>query len=174
MGTGSLTFAEFAKTNRERCESPDGFNHRLESWSLSDWVTATLGELGEAANLVKKLNRLRDGIRTKESRDDLDAALFTEIGDTGVYLDLFAQAAGFRLEDAVREVFNEKSTEIGYPGKLEDRYDDDTTPHPDARDLLIADLYDMLRRLQQDGVAIDDRNAAMERATIHFAGMKRP
>lgn len=57
-----LTFSQFSKANRERCESPDGFNHDLNSWSTSDWITAVMGELGEAANVVKKLNRVRDGI----------------------------------------------------------------------------------------------------------------
>lgn len=45
----------FSERNRTRCEAPDGFNHELNSWSLSDWFTATMGELGEAANLAKKL-----------------------------------------------------------------------------------------------------------------------
>lgn len=57
-----LTFDGFSMINRMRCESPEGFNHALESWSLSDWITATTGELGEAANIAKKLNRIRDGI----------------------------------------------------------------------------------------------------------------
>ncbi len=57
-----LTFARFAAVNRHRSESPKGFNSPLGAWSLSDWMTATLGELGEAANVVKKLNRHRDGM----------------------------------------------------------------------------------------------------------------
>lgn len=58
----SLTFECFSAVNRKRCESPDGFNHALDSWSLSDWFLAVLGEFGEAANVGKKLNRVRDGI----------------------------------------------------------------------------------------------------------------
>lgn len=57
-----LTMSGFSTVNRMRCESPTGFNHTLASWSLSDWLTATMGELGEAANIAKKLNRVRDGI----------------------------------------------------------------------------------------------------------------
>jgi NTP pyrophosphatase (non-canonical NTP hydrolase) len=52
----------FSVNNRERCESPQGFNHQLTDWSLSDWMTALTGEVGEAANIVKKLNRIRDNI----------------------------------------------------------------------------------------------------------------
>ena len=56
----------FSERNRKRSESPTGFNHKLDSWSLSDWVTALTGEVGEAANVIKKLNRVRDGIRGNE------------------------------------------------------------------------------------------------------------
>jgi NTP pyrophosphatase (non-canonical NTP hydrolase) len=86
---------------------------------MSDWMIATLGELGEAANILKKLNRVRDGIPgNKESADQLRDKLRREIGDTFVYLDLLAQSAGFTVADAAREVFNAKSEEIGYPGKV--------------------------------------------------------
>jgi hypothetical protein len=43
-----MTFSEFSAINRLRCESPTGFNHALSSWSLSDWMTAMVGEVGEA------------------------------------------------------------------------------------------------------------------------------
>lgn len=107
----------FSERNRERCESPSGFNHDLNSWSLSDWMTATLGELGEAANVVKKLNRVRDGIPGNvESEEELSQKLADEIADTAIYLDLLAQAAGFDLE-AIRDAkFAKKSAEIGYVG----------------------------------------------------------
>ncbi len=115
----SMSFAAFASANRERCESPQGFNHKLADWSASDWMTATLGELGEAANIVKKLNRYRDNIPgNKEARDALVANLRKELGDVFVYLDLMAQSLGFRIEDAATEVFNAKSADIGYPQTL--------------------------------------------------------
>lgn len=114
-----MQFAEFSRANLQRCEAPDGFNHALKSWSASDWMTATMGELGEAANVVKKLNRYRDGINgNKEAEDELRTKLRREIGDAFVYLDLMAQACGFTIEDAAREVFNAKSAEIGYPGTV--------------------------------------------------------
>lgn len=114
-----MRFDGFSAANLARCQSPDGFNHPLQGWSLSDWMTAVLGELGEAANVAKKLNRVRDGIPgNKETEAELRAKLKREIGDTFVYLDLLAQSAGFTIEDAAREVFNSKSVEIGYPIKL--------------------------------------------------------
>lgn len=114
-----LTFAEFAAANLERCQSSNGFNHRLESWSTSDWFTAIMGELGEAANVAKKLNRVRDGIPgNKETVEDLKTKLRKEIGDVFIYLDLTAQALGFTIEAATVEVFDAKSAEIGYDRRL--------------------------------------------------------
>ena len=108
-----LTFAEFSRINRQRCESKDGFNHLLSSWSRSDWFTAVLGELGEAANIAKKLNRTRDGIPgNKASKEELAVKLRQELGDTFVYLDLLAQACGISIGDAAVEVFNVKSQEL--------------------------------------------------------------
>lgn len=57
-----MDLTSFSNANRTRCESSRGFNHSLDSWSTSDWLVAVMGELGEAANIVKKLNRVRDNI----------------------------------------------------------------------------------------------------------------
>lgn len=109
-----MKWEDFSKVNRSRCEGADGFNHSLSSWSLSDWFTAILGELGEAANVAKKLNRERDGIRgNKETAEELRAKLAAELADTFIYLDLLAQSAGVDLPVAVAQVFNAKSDEIG-------------------------------------------------------------
>lgn len=110
-----LTFDAFSHANRERCESPTGFNHTLDSWSLSDWLTATMGELGEAANIAKKLNRVRDGIPgNKEAPEELQAAFREEIADVFIYLDLLAQSQGFTLAEVVPEKFKKTSAKIGY------------------------------------------------------------
>ena len=110
-----MRFEEFSQANRARCESPKGFNHPLSGWSTSDWMTALVGEVGEAANIVKKLNRVRDGVPgNKLTPDELRAQLRRELGDVFVYLVLMAQSLGFSIEDAAVEVFNSKSAEIGY------------------------------------------------------------
>lgn len=116
-GVQSLKLSDrtFSERNLARCESPTGFNHKLSSWSLSDWLTATTGELGEAANIIKKLNRVRDGIPgNKESAAELREKLADELADVAVYLDLLTQAAGFDLEEIREAKFNKKSVEIGY------------------------------------------------------------
>jgi NTP pyrophosphatase (non-canonical NTP hydrolase) len=113
----NFVLQEFSIRNRKRCESPTGFNHKMNSWSMSDWMVATFGELGEAANVVKKLNRYRDGIRgNKELPHELKEKLGRELADTFIYLDLISQAAGIDLAAKVEEVFATKSKEIGYNG----------------------------------------------------------
>jgi NTP pyrophosphatase (non-canonical NTP hydrolase) len=105
----------FSIRNRNRCESPSGFNYRLDSWSTSDWITALVGELGEAANIVKKLNRVRDDIPgNKETKDDLLELLKLELADTYIYLDLLCQSLDIDLEREVEHAFKLKSIEIGY------------------------------------------------------------
>lgn len=108
-----LTFAEFSKINRERCESQSGFNHALRSWSTSDWFTAFVGEVGEAGNIIKKLNRVRDGIPGNNTATTaaLREQLRRELGDAFVYLDLL----GFCLEYAATDVFNAKSHQLKCP-----------------------------------------------------------
>lgn len=114
-----MDFADFSIFNRRRCEAPNGFNHPLSGWSLSDWMTAALGELGEAANVAKKLNRVRDGIPGNDkTEDELRAQLADEIADTFIYLDLLAQSQDIDLQKAVIEKFNRTSAKIGYDDKL--------------------------------------------------------
>jgi NTP pyrophosphatase (non-canonical NTP hydrolase) len=110
---------DFSRENRLRCEARDGFNHPISSWSLSDWMTATLGELGEAANVAKKLNRERDGIPgNTQSKAELMEQFADELADAFIYLDLLAQSAGVDLELAVIAKFDRTSKKIGYPKRL--------------------------------------------------------
>lgn len=121
-GTGcedALLIREFSDMNLARCTAKNGFNHALDSWSLSDWMTAVMGELGEAANVVKKLNRVRDGIPgNKETEEELKKKLRKELADTYIYLDLMMQLIGdYNTEADILEVFHAKSKEIGYVPK---------------------------------------------------------
>lgn len=115
-----MNLQEFSQQNRKRCESPEGFSHSLRSWSTSDWFTAVMGELGEAANVAKKLNRVRDGITgNDETPDELRRKLGRELADTFIYLDLLAQSVGVNLSEVVPQVFDAKSEKIGYPERLQ-------------------------------------------------------
>lgn len=116
-----MDFLSFSRINRNRCEDPKGFNHPIGSWTLSDWMTAAMGELGEAANLVKKLNRHRDGVPGNcegETAEVLAANLADEIADTVIYLDLLAQSLGVDLGAAVASKFNRTSLKVGAPQRL--------------------------------------------------------
>jgi NTP pyrophosphatase (non-canonical NTP hydrolase) len=109
-----MNFADFSALNKLRCECPTGFNHSLNSWSLSDWMTALMGEVGEAANITKKLNRIRDGIPgNKETEEELKKGLKEEIADVFIYLDLVAQSQGLDLETIVCDKFNKTSDKLG-------------------------------------------------------------
>ena len=78
-------------------------------------MTATFDELGEAANVAKKLNRVRDGIPgNAETEDELRAMLADELADTFIYLDLLAQSQGIDLMAAVEQKFQVTSDKIGY------------------------------------------------------------
>ena len=112
---GPAHIMTFSERNKLRCESLTGFNHKLGSWSMSDWMVALTGEVGEAANIVKKLNRVRDGIPGNDKTpDELRAMLASELADVAIYLDLMIQAAGFDLEEIRDRKFNETSAKIGY------------------------------------------------------------
>ena len=125
-----MNMNDFSIENRTRCEAANGFNHPLASWSTSDWMTATAGELGEAANVVKKLNRVRDGIPgNAETPAELRAALADEIADTFIYLDLMAQSCGIDLSSAVRAKFDKTSAKIGYHAVATPRHQSDCALH---------------------------------------------
>ena len=106
---------KFSIRNRRRCEHKTGFAHNLHDWSLSDWMTAVTGEVGEAANIIKKLNRYRDGAPgNTQSETELVEMLAEELADIAIYLDLLTQAAGYDLETLIEAKFAKTSNKIGY------------------------------------------------------------
>lgn len=109
---------DFSLHNKRRCTSPQGFNHDLRDWSADQWITALVGELGEACNLIKKRTRIYDGVPGNDpdvTIDDLNRKIAEELADTFIYLDLLAQANGIDLEAAVATKFNKTSKKIEYP-----------------------------------------------------------
>ena len=73
------------------------------------------GEVGEALNVIKKLERERLGIRG--SRDTLEH-LAQELADVVICVDLIAAKVGIDLSDAVRDKFNATSEKVGLTTKL--------------------------------------------------------
>lgn len=76
-------------------------------WDLSAWSNAVLGELGEAANIIKKIRR--GDITLEEARP----LLSREFADVQTYLDLLAFQAGIDLGAATIEKWNEVSERVG-------------------------------------------------------------
>lgn len=76
-------------------------------WTLGEWMNAVTGELGEAANIIKKVRR---GDMTLEEARPL---LANEFADIVTYLDITAMQAGIDLGHATIEKFNAVSVRVG-------------------------------------------------------------
>ena len=113
-GTDGLTFNTLRGANLVRLplfrngkgetahEKADG-----SDWSANDWAVAALGELGELANVLKKVRR---GDMTL---DEARQMLADELADTVIYLDLLAYRLNVDLGDAVMAKWNETSVKVG-------------------------------------------------------------
>ncbi len=78
-------------------------------WSPAQWLQATIGELGEYANVRKKYER---GDLTEA---EFKAMAASELADVQVYLDILAFRLGIDLGRATMEKFNEVSARVGSP-----------------------------------------------------------
>lgn len=106
---GTLTAANrvriplFKDANGNVCHSkPDG-----SDWSLGEWVCAVTGEVGELANIVKKVKR------GDFTLDEKVGEMADEAADIVIYLDILCQNAGIDLGSAVKRKFNAVSDRIG-------------------------------------------------------------
>lgn len=113
-GTDGLTFntlrdgniarlPEFKNKHGEPAHSkPDG-----SDWSPAQWLQAVVGELGEYANLRKKV--IRGDLTPEEAKPMLAA----ELADTVIYLDILAFQLGINLGEAVMDKWNRTSRRVG-------------------------------------------------------------
>jgi len=102
--TNGLTFNTLRSGNSKRAEQ---FPGRSSEWNLAQWMNAAFGELGEAANILKKIDR--GDFSLEEGR----ARLAEELADATIYLDLLAQKAGIDLGPAVMDKWNRDSRKHG-------------------------------------------------------------
>lgn len=111
-GTG-LTFASLRAANMARL--PKFKNRRGEpahskpdgsDWCLAQWANAVCGELGEAANIIKKIER--GDMTLDEGRQQLA----DELADVQTYLDILSFRAGIDLGAATTKKFNEVSERV--------------------------------------------------------------
>ena len=119
----TLTFAEITAVNIARCNRW----HRggINDWTPERWMTATTGELGEAANALKKLFRIDDEIaniseadRQISTRQEAIDKIAEEVADTFIYLNLFACRLGIDLAAEVVKKFNSTSERYGFPERI--------------------------------------------------------
>lgn len=112
--TDGLTFNVLREANTQRLpqfknakgepahEKEDG-----SDWSLNDWLTAVVGELGEAANILKKIRR--GDFTLNQARPKLA----DELADVATYLDILAKQCDIDLGQATIEKFNRVSDRVG-------------------------------------------------------------
>jgi NTP pyrophosphatase (non-canonical NTP hydrolase) len=104
--------------NQTRCDRwhpPTG-----DDWTLGDWGNALAGEVGELANVVKKIRRHQSGHATGYNTPELDelrSRFVEEVADVLLYLDLLVWKAGVEPEqvrDGLCDKFNLVSLAQGW------------------------------------------------------------
>ena len=108
---------EFKNPKGEPAHSkPDG-----SDWSPADWLMAVTGELGEFANLLKKVRR------NDMTLDEARPALAKELADVQTYLDILAFQIGVDLGAATVSKWNEVSKRVDSRFRLAETADGDAT-----------------------------------------------
>lgn len=121
--TNGLSFNTLRAANTERIKDSK-FAECERTWTPAHWMQATVGELGELANLMKKVDR--GDVTLDEARADIAR----EFADVQTYLDIMALKLGINLGAATRDKFNEVSDRIG--SRIYIGSDDDWHLKPDA------------------------------------------
>jgi NTP pyrophosphatase (non-canonical NTP hydrolase) len=98
---------EFRDRQGRICHPPIEGQPPGYDWALSQWSNAVCGELGEAANLIKKIER------GDFTLDEARAELADELCDVLTYLDILAHRAGINLADATISKWNRVSERVG-------------------------------------------------------------
>jgi NTP pyrophosphatase (non-canonical NTP hydrolase) len=111
-----LTLNQINAINVVRCAKW----HTGRPWSLAEWTNALSGEAGEAGNVAKKILRVDTGMvgQFDISRSALIDKLGDELADTILYALLIFGQIGIDPEQRVRDVFNAKSDQLGFPERL--------------------------------------------------------
>lgn len=99
-----LTFARlrFGNIERDKEWNPN------KLLSLSFRGNETAGELGEACNILKKLEREKLGLVGSRSTPE---ALAEELADVMICIDLIAMEFNIDMEEAIQKKFNKTSSE---------------------------------------------------------------
>lgn len=112
--TNGLSFNTLRSANLARLplfKNSKGERAHLSSdgsdWTPADWMTATVGELGELANVLKKVRR--GDITMRDAFEDIA----NELADVQIYLDILAYQLGVDLGQATIAKWNEVSERVG-------------------------------------------------------------
>lgn len=104
-----LSFRTLRNANLQRFS-----DYPCDEWIIAQWITALVGEVGEFANNIKKVDR------GDFSFEHVFKKLEQEIGDIQIYLDILAYKCGINLAEATILKFNEVSDRVGSPIKIQD------------------------------------------------------
>ncbi|HEU5019644.1 MAG TPA: MazG-like family protein, partial [Pseudolabrys sp.] len=134
---------------------------RQQEWDAGNQITLAYrgnelaGEVGEACNAIKKLERERMGIAG--SRDTIEH-LAEELADVVICADLIAMQAGVDLDAAVEAKFNATSEEVGLATRYR-RAEARQAPRltRDLVSLVIAarEFWDVHNDLSEESIALD-------------------
>jgi len=119
-GTNGLTFKTLREGNIKRLplfKRKDGKPAHMRvdgsDWSPASWLQAVIGELGEYANLRKKVER--GDFTMAQARKKLGS----ELADVVIYLDLLATRLGIDLGQCVMDTWNAKAEQLGIPMRID-------------------------------------------------------
>lgn len=88
-------------------------------WTTLEVAGELAGEVGELANVCKKLRRSEMGVPGNKVSDDvLREQARAEMGDVLIVLMLVASKLDVNLAEAARDVFNAKSEQMGFPERF--------------------------------------------------------
>jgi NTP pyrophosphatase (non-canonical NTP hydrolase) len=101
-GANTARLPEFKNAKGQKAHSKDDGS----DWSPGEWVCAVTGELGELANIIKKVKR--GDMSLEEARP----SIAKELADVVTYLDILAMQLDVDLGQAVIDKFNEVSKRV--------------------------------------------------------------
>lgn len=111
--TNGLTFNTLQSANMKRLPrfknnlgEPAHSKEDGSDWTPGEWVCAVTGELGELANLIKKVRR--GDFTLAEAKADIA----DELADVVIYLDILASQLGISLGEATMRKWNETSRKV--------------------------------------------------------------
>jgi len=105
----TLNLSELRAANAARMTSPELYRSCAE-WNEADWALSLCGEVGELANMIKKVRRGDISVD--------DPAIGEELADVLVYLDILSYYLGFDLSLETIAKFNKTSDKVGSEEKL--------------------------------------------------------